>query len=157
MQREDFSGTANQNRDVVFRKVCFENIEQMKCKFPNRYKEFCRNLTHGEGVFLFCGEEIVGYGWLKKKRCKDPFYKIGENVAYLSSFFVEESWRGKGLYPAMISFLIENAPEYDRFYISAYSTNKSSIRGLLKVGFSLTETIVFSRFLKTTINKYKLK
>lgn len=101
-------------------------------------------------------EMIVGYGWLKSKGIKDPFYVLGKDVAYLSEFFAVEAFHGRNIYPAMISKPIESAVQNNGFFISAYTGNQSSLRGLTKVGFMPGKTLVFKRAFKMTLNKYKI-
>jgi len=134
-----------------------ENLEANKFFYPNRYKLWRGNLKKGaKGLFAIYGGRVVGYGWLKKKGSKDTFYRFGKDIAYLSEFYVEDSFRGKGIYPALLSQLILSSPEYHRYFISAYTSNVSSCKGLLKVGFERICSFTFIRAFKITFNKHKI-
>lgn len=132
-------------------------LRENKSFCAKHYKDWKRNLKKGaKGVFVLNDGEIVGYGWLKTNRANDPFYCFQKNTAYLSEFYVDPDFRGKRILAAMISFLVINNFEYQRFYVSAYSSNKSSINGLIKCGFSHLCTLTFLRVAKVTLNKHKL-
>ena len=136
-----------------------ENLEANKSYYPSKYRSWKRSLKKGEkGVFAVCDGKAIGYGWLKKKGTKDPFYRFGKSVAYLAGFYVSSDFRGQNIYPALISQLILSSPEYDKFYISIYTSNVASRNGLLKVGFELIRSLTFIRIraLKVTLNKYKI-
>lgn len=109
-----------------------------------------------EGLFAVCDNKIIGYGWLKTKNAKDPFYKFSKNTAYLSNFFVDEAYRGNGIYPAMLSQFITTHPAHREFFISAYTSNIPSLNGLQKIGFQYVRSLMFVRILKITLNKHKI-
>lgn len=157
LQRDKLiSYTSKLSADTRIEKVNQSLFQQLKQKYPRSFKI----KKYSDSKITICvaltNEQIVGYGSLKTKNCKDTFYRIGENVAYLSSFFVEPEQRGKGIYPAMISFLVENS-EYEQYYISAYTSNIASLNGLQKTGFVLSKKVSFIRFLKTTLFKHYIR
>lgn len=135
----------------------YELLQQNKQKYSHMYKTWLRALQSSElvAVALINGN-IVSYGQLKTNISYDKFYKIGKDTAYLSSFYTDPDYRGCHIYPAVISYLVESAPEYKVFFISAYTTNHSSINGLTKVGFVPIKRLRFLRILKTTVNRYHL-
>ena len=137
-----------------------EHLIQIKERYDNKkirsfFKQLKKPLRY-RGVCVTHNGEVIAYGWVKYKYAKDPFYKIG-NVKYFSSFFVDEKYRGMGIYPAMLSYLIQGEENMDDIYISAYDYNVSSLKGLKKVGFKLVEKITFKRIFRITLNKFKLK
>lgn len=117
--------------------------------------ENSENRSGGVAVALIDGK-IVGCGCLKTHGCSDSFYKIGKQTAYLGVFHTDADYRGCGIYPAVISFLIESNLQYREFFISAYTSNTASIKGLTKVGFVPIKTLEFFRVLKVTVNPYRL-
>lgn len=144
-------------QDITFVRVTQEILDANKMLYPDKYNKWKYNLKKGaDGVFAIHNNKVVGYGWLKVKGAKDPFYKFGENVAYLSEYFVNEDFRGKGIYPAMLSHFVITHPEYSEFFISPYTSNVSSTNGLRKVGFQLIRSFVFVRALKIMFNKYEI-
>ncbi len=144
-------------KGIEFVMLNYELLEKFKDSCFENYKLWQNTLKFGGGVVLALIEgNIVGYGQIKTKNCRDTFYKIGDHTAYLSAFYTSTDYRGRGIYPAVISHLIEANSQYDEFFISAYTTNKSSINGLTKVGFVYKKTLSFLRFAKITLNKYRL-
>ena len=141
----------NYEEKIVFVPISWDNIELVKELRGKKYvKDFEEHLKNNDlGLYALCDGMPVGYGW---KKNKDVFYKFDSKTCYLGNFYVNNSYRGKGIYPSLISELI-NQLNYKRYYIAAYDTNKSSINGLLKVGFSFVRQDVFYRILKVTIVK----
>lgn len=136
-------------------------LDEAKAKWPNKYRQWRSALENsgkqGGGVAIaLVGSEMVAYGQLKTEKVNDTFYRVGKNTAYLSSFYTDPNYRGKSIYPAVISYLVEAYPEYNEFFISVYTTNHSSKNGLMKVGFVPIKTFKFIRVLKMTLNKKRI-
>lgn len=116
--------------------------------------QFRYQLSLGDfGYYAYLNGKPIGYGWAKHAGSDDYFFKIGEGSVYLCRFFVHESMRGKGIYPTIITALIERECEIDSFYIAVERGNESSERGLKKVGFSFVKEFGFVRGFKRTFNK----
>ena len=151
------------NVELEFIRITKENyklVENLKCDSKIESKQL-KNAN--VGFFALYNKKVIGYGWYKDKNSKfhDTFYKMNkaDNVCYLCRFFVSEDMRGKNIYPAMISNLIEYHKKENtdaKYYISAYSDNIASIKGLSKVGFKLVSKYKFVRLMKLTVNKIKL-
>ena len=121
-------------------------------------EQFRYQLSLGDiGYYAFHEGRPVGYGWVKHGGSDDYFFKIGKDCVYLCRFFVHESKRGHGIYPQIISFLIENEKRVNSFYIAVERGNLSSERGLKKVGFEFVREFGFVRGFKHTFNKKILK
>lgn len=145
-------------QNIEFRRLDDQLFEKIKadCNGMDRqWKQFLRTSSGMVAVALVDGK-LAAYGHLKTKEHHDTFYKIGKRTAYLSSFFTAPEYRGCGIYPAVISYLVETNPQYQRYYISAYVTNRSSINGLTKAGFARIKTLTFLRIGKLTVNKYQI-
>ena len=142
---------------LSFVPVDFENAKIVKNLRGKKYiKKFKKQLKNGDyGLYAFCDGVVVGYGWQKNAGSKDLFYIIDDGCSYLSQFFVNSTYRGKNIYPVIINELI-NTTDYNKYYIAAYDTNTSSLRGISKVGFSFVRHDVFVRFLKKTFFKKRL-
>ena len=120
--------------------------------------QFLSQLDGGDfGYYAYVGGVPVGYGWVKRPGADDYFFKIGDGARYLCRFFVHESMRGNGIYPALICSLIAHEGEDNRFYIAVERGNASSERGLTKVGFKFKREYGFIRGFKHTFNKKTLK
>ena len=157
--KEDFESQLDKlSKDIKLIDVTLEVLEQNKTYCADNYKLWKHNVKKGtKGVFAVCGNKIVGYVWLKVKGAKDPYFRLGKNIGYLSGSFVDPTYRGKGIAPAMMSYLVLN--NCDRYKIcgAIYPTNNPSINSLLKLGgFSCVRNYEFVRALKMTWNKQKL-
>lgn len=120
--------------------------------------QFEYQLSLGDfGYYAYYDGKPIGYGWAKHADSDDYFFKINEGCVYLCRFFVHESMRGQGIYPSLISALIEREKETDTFYIAVERGNTSSERGLKKVGFGHVKEYGFLRGFKHTFNKKKLR
>ena len=121
------------------------------------YRQFVRQLELGDfGLYACKGDAVVGYGWAKHSGSDDFFFRVGDDAVYLCRFFVKKEERGRGIYPALITRLIEKESKTDSFYIAVERGNESSERGLKKVGFTFVREYGFVRGLKRTFNKKKL-
>lgn len=149
--------------DIKFIRITEENYKLVS-EIRGSTETEKKQLQYGDtGFFALYDNKIVGYGWYKDKNAKfhDSFYRMkkADNLCYLCRFFVCEDMRGNNIYPAMITKLIEFREKENpggKYYISAYSNNIASIKGLLKVGFELVGRYKFVRVLKRTLNKKTL-
>ena len=147
--------------EVNVKQITMENYQEVsKILSIKNLKNYFKKFLEEDciGIYLEHEGKIVGYGWLKYTG-RDTFYKV-QHTCYLSTFYVADECRGKRLYPYMITQLIKVGSEKYQtngpFYISAYTTNTSSLKGIEKVGFALVGTRTFIRLLKITLGKYKL-
>ena len=121
-------------------------------------EQFKNQLRMGDfGYYAFLDGKPVAYGFVKHQGSGDYFYRIGDGCLYLCRFFTHEGARGKGIYPALITALIEREADCRSFYICTERGNVASERGLLKVGFQFIGEYGFIRGFKHTFNKKKLK
>lgn len=136
-----------------------ENLHLVRSLRGDVYEgQFRYQLSLGDfGYYAFYRGKPIGYGWVKHPGSDDYFFKIGEGCVYLCRFFVHESMRGHGVYPALISALIDREAQYDRFYIAVERGNEASERGLRKVGFEPQREYGFIRGFKKTFNMKLLK
>ena len=120
--------------------------------------QFLNQLSMGDfGYYAVVDGAPVGYGWVKHPGSDDYFFNIDGECRYLCRFFVHESARGQGIYPELISSLIEREDSAHRFYIAAERGNDSSVRGLMKLGFKPVKEYGFVRGFKHTFNKKTLR
>lgn len=120
-------------------------------------QQFLTQLSLGDaGWYAIVDGKPVGYGWVKHAGSDDYFFTIAEGCCYLCRFFVHESMRGQGIYPQMITELIDREPDCGCFYIDVEQGNTASERGLRKVGFEFVKEFGFIRGFKHTFNKKKL-
>jgi len=145
--------------EISYEKITYENInEVLLLRNNSRKKEFYKLLKENKsfGITASINGEIVGYGWVKFEGCYDKFFKISKNKAYLASFFVNEQWRGRSIYPNLISELITRITSIyslKNIYIAIDNENIASITGAKKVGFVKIYNNRSYRILKNTIFK----
>ena len=146
--------------DIKFVRITQDNYMLVK-EVGKNCKTEKKQLKNGDtGFFALLDNKVVGYGWYKDKnsRFSDKFYRMkrANNLCYLCRFFVCEDMRGNNIYPAIITYMIECREKENpggKYYISAYSDNVASIKGLLKVGFKFVSRYKFVRLFKMTVNK----
>ena len=136
-----------------------ENVSLVcELRGPEYEGQFRYQLSLGDfGYYAYYGDRPVGYGWVKHTGSDDFFFKIGEDCVYLCRFFVHEAMRGHGIYPEIISRLIQKQDAANTFYIAVERGNESSEIGLKKVGFQFVKEYGFIRGFKKTFNMKKLK
>ncbi len=144
--------------DLRFVPISYENIGLVRELRGDVYEgQFKDQLDMGDfGFYAYDGDTPVGYGWVKHEGSRDYFFRVKDSCCYLCRFFVHESMRGKGIYPEIITRLIERESNCDRFYIAVERGNDPSERGLRKVGFKFVKEYGFVRGFKRTFNKKTL-
>jgi len=120
--------------------------------------QFQYQLSLGDfGYYAYVDGKPCGYGWVKHPGSDDYFFKIDEGCCYLCRFFVHESMRGHGIYPALITALMDHEADCQSFFIDVERGNEASERGLQKVGFHFQKEFGFIRGFKRTFNKFTLR
>ena len=81
-------------------------------------------------------------------RCyKFPF--LGKNDIEIGPCRTHEQWRGKGIYPSVLTAILENElSEDDRAYMIIESDNRASINGVIKAGYTRISCLKKTKFLK---------
>lgn len=148
----------HKNESLTFVPITVENSYLVKDLRDKMYEgQFLYQLSCGDcGYYAYLNGKPVGYGWAKHEGSDDYFFRISRGVCYLCRFFVHESVRGRGIYPAIITALTEKEQDIQKFYIAVEEGNTSSENGLKKVGFEYVKTFGFIRGFKHTFNKKRL-
>ncbi|MGI6523668.1 MAG: GNAT family N-acetyltransferase [Christensenellales bacterium] len=148
--------------DLEYREINNENINEVMGirgkHFLNEFKKVLKG-NKALGIAAYKDEEVIGYGWLKTKGARDSFFNLENVEGYLATFFVKrEAYRGKKIYPSLITKLIESekAKEVKEFYIATERKNTSSQKGFLKLNAKHEKNIKILRAMKITLNKYTL-
>ncbi len=90
-------------------------------------------------------------------KCQGAF-KIIES-AYIHYCYVDPKWRGQGIYPHMLSVIIQNVFEehnVKKVSITTSQGNISSQRGLSKVGFRFVKRYVYVEWWRILWKKIKI-
>lgn len=87
-----------------------------------------------------CHDIPVCYGWSAHRRghigALDLTLVMPERNRYLWDFATLPEWRGRGLYPLLLRYLVSTeAQEAQRFWIGHDAENVASGRGILRAGF----------------------
>ncbi|MBQ8689487.1 MAG: GNAT family N-acetyltransferase [Clostridia bacterium] len=145
--------------EIELQPITSENAHLVKELRGEIYEgQFLYQLSMGDfGYYAMQGGAPVGYGWVKHPGSDDYFFKISDGCRYLCRFFVHESKRGQGIYPELISSLVEREGDCNRFYIAVERGNDASVRGLSKLGFKPVREYGFVRGFKHTFNKKTLR
>ncbi len=108
-------------------------------------------------------DEIVSYVWaaLKKERVEElcKAIELQEGEIYLYDAFTLEEWRGKALYPAILSRQLEYFKNegFVRALIFTVEGNIASRRGILRAGFYHFQTIEITKILNFALYNYSEK
>ena len=121
-------------------------------------------LSQGEVCWVVKVEgEIVSYVWVAFRQeqveelCKAV--KLQEGEFYLYDAFTVPEWRGKGIYPAILSRQLQHFKEegFKRALIFTVEENIASRRGITRSGFNHFQTIEITKILNFAFYKYDPK
>jgi len=109
---------------------------------PQKFENF---LKKGDvGIYAIIDSKVVGHLWAficREKSIRiDGFIKISKNEAVIHFATVYEKYRGKNIYPSMLSTLCNKLmleKGVQKIYIITDKDNISSIKGIEKVGFKI--------------------
>ncbi len=144
--------------NISYVPIILENINWVEELRGKEYvRQFEKQLAYGDfGYYAIIDNIPVAYGWVKHRYSKDFFFKISKECCYLCRFYTNKNYRGHNIYPCIISELINHEKECNQFYIDIEKGNKSSKKGLSKVGFKKVKDLKFFRAFRITLNKYML-
>lgn len=105
-------------------------------------EEVTRRLANDNLAFVaYMHGQPAAFGWMARDHAG-----IGElnhelilpaGNRYLWNFRTMEAYRGLGIYPALLQYILQNAPgEANRFWIIHAPENNASLKGIKKAGFS---------------------
>ncbi len=108
------------------------------------------------GVAWF-NSAVVSYCWVAFQQAEvgevNRIIKLRSNELYLYEAFTLPDYRGRGLFPALLTAILSFARSqgYSRALIFSLSKNRPSLRGIEKAGFSLFQSIHFLKFQDLTL------
>jgi GNAT superfamily N-acetyltransferase len=97
--------------------------------------------------------KVVSYCWLAFKQAEvgeiNRIIKLSDKELYLYDAFTLPDYRGRGLFPALLTAILgfARSKSYSRALIFSNSRNRPSLRGIEKAGFSLFQSIHFLKLL----------
>lgn len=101
--------------------------------------------------------EVVSYCWVAFQQAEvgeiNRTIKLRNNELYLYDAFTLPDYRGRGLFPALLTAILGFAKSqgYSRALIFSLRENRPSVRGIEKAGFSLFQSIYFFKSLGLTL------
>jgi hypothetical protein len=98
------------------------------------------------GFYAYSENSIVHHSWVilgsnvivPGLKNKNPLFEIDSTSAYIHYCVTANDWRGKGIYPFVlteISRIIDKQFNRKRIFISVTGNNPPSVKGILKAGF----------------------
>jgi hypothetical protein len=98
------------------------------------------------GFYAYSGDSIVHHSWVILGRNiivpglknKNPLFEIDNTSAYIHYCITASDWRGKGIYPFVLTEIcriMDKQFKRKRIFISVTGNNHPSIKGILKAGF----------------------
>lgn len=78
--------------------------------------------------------QIVHTSYVIPKCFKFPF--LSTDDFEIGPCFTHLAYRGKGIYPKVLRFILTTGRDKSHFFMLVHSTNQSSIKGIEKAGFS---------------------
>jgi GNAT superfamily N-acetyltransferase len=104
-------------------------------------EEIRNRLVNGHLAFVaYLNNEPAAFGWMATNNAKigelnHEFY-LPKGNRYLWNFRTFEAYRGKGIYPALLQYILQNSSSAaSRFWIIHAPENVASLKGIRKVGF----------------------
>jgi GNAT superfamily N-acetyltransferase len=88
----------------------------------------------------YINNQPAAFGWMARSKAKigelNHEMILPEGNRYLWNFRTLEAFRGLGIYPALLQFIMQyEAARADRFWIIHAPENKASLNGIIKAGF----------------------
>jgi len=88
----------------------------------------------------YINDQPAAFGWMARSKAKigelNHEMILPEGNRYLWNFRTLEAFRGLGIYPALLQFIIRyEAAKADRFWIIHAPENRASLNGIIKAGF----------------------
>lgn len=91
------------------------------------------------------GEDLAAYGWACRGTaecgCKNLPFIAREGDCYLWDFATLPRWRGNGLYPSLLAWILGRDESVLRYWIMHQRTNEASRRGIERAGFRLVAAL----------------
>jgi ribosomal protein S18 acetylase RimI-like enzyme len=100
----------------------------------------------GSAALALTGEEIVGYGWVRYGALRIPDLRLEvplpKDHAYIWDCLTLPPHRGRGIFPGLLRFLLEELRErgFRQAWAATAPGNTASVRAFAKAGFRLVAT-----------------
>lgn len=104
-------------------------------------EEATKRLANNNVVFIaYINNQPAAFGWMARDNAKigelNHEFLLPTGNRYLWNFRTVETYRGLGIYPALLQYILQSANEdADRFWIIHAPENNASLKGIRKAGF----------------------
>ena len=123
-----------------------DEIRSQKIRDFLKIRNLIDRFSKGNTLYVLKkGLNLIGFGWKNSNTSNwyiseiDKYFYF-KNKIILFDFFIFKNFRNQGYYTKMLS-LIKNKNTKKKFIIYTLSTNKKSIKGILKAGFKLKKKL----------------
>lgn len=126
--------------DGIRMEECF-NVELLSEIGAITVDDVMKRLANGHTAFVaYMNNQPAAFGWMARQKAQigelNHQMKLPEGNRYLWNFRTLETFRGLGIYPALLQFIMNaEMGNADRFWIIHAPENKSSLSGIIKAGF----------------------
>jgi GNAT superfamily N-acetyltransferase len=106
-------------------------------------------LEDGHRAYIaFLDDEPVACGWVARQQGGIAELHFSFTVplknGYLWDFLTLPQWRGRGVYPHLLQFIIQQESSIEYFWIGHAPGNDASARGISKAGFHFVSDLVIT-------------
>jgi GNAT superfamily N-acetyltransferase len=123
------------------------NIKLLSEMGTTTVQDVTSRLANGHVAFVaYFNNQPAAFGWMAKEKAKigelNHELILPEGNRYLWNFRTLEAFRGLGIYPALLQYIIKSEIEKaEQFWIIHAPENKSSLSGIIKAGFQFKGTL----------------
>ncbi len=120
-------------------------------------EEVTKRLANDNRAFVaFINNQPAAFGWMARDHAKigelNHEFILPTGNRYLWNFRTLEAYRGLGIYPALLQYILQNAgADANRFWIIHAPENNASLKGIQKAGFEYVGKLYLDEDNKATI------
>lgn len=120
-------------------------------------EEVTKRLANDNLAFVaYLNNQPAAFGWMARDNARigelDHEFILPPGNRYLWNFRTLEAYRGLGIYPALLQYILQNGDDKaNRFWIIHAPENKASLKGIQKAGFEYVGKLYLDEDDKATI------
>ncbi len=124
-------------------------------------EEVTKRLANDNKAFVaYVNNQPAAFGWMARDNAKigelNHEFILPAGNRYLWNFRTLEAYRGLGIYPALLQYILQNGDnKASRFWIIHAPENKASLKGIQKAGFEYVGKLYLDEDDKATIEYNK--
>jgi GNAT superfamily N-acetyltransferase len=144
--------------EVEFAEVESAEVDRLAAAMNQSSETVRRRLATGRRCFVLkVADDIAAYGWVthgvEQVGELERQFNLHPDEAYLWDFATRPSWRGQGLYSALLSHIIYRLHDEGAalVWIGASRQNAPSVKGFENAGFQWVVDVIYRRFWRLTL------